>query len=57
MQGSIIAMLDIGKNIIPCVRFLGIINVQDIHDHSINDLGLAIYLGVEGCGFVELGVQ
>jgi hypothetical protein len=28
-----------------------------MHDHSIYDLGLAIYLGVEGSGFGELGVQ
>jgi hypothetical protein len=57
MQGSVVAMLDIGKNLIPCVRVLGIIPMHDMHDHSIYDLGLAIYLGVEGCGFVELGVQ
>jgi hypothetical protein len=57
MQGSVVAMLDIGKTLIPCVRVLGIIHVQDMHDHSIYDLGLAICLGVEGHGFVELGVQ
>jgi hypothetical protein len=57
MQGSVVAMLDIGKNLIPCERVIGIIHVQDMHDHSIYDLSLAIYLGVEGCGFVELGVQ
>jgi hypothetical protein len=28
-----------------------------MHNHSIYDLGLAIYLGVEGRGFGELGVQ
>jgi hypothetical protein len=28
-----------------------------MHDHSIYGLGLAIYLGVEGHGFGELGVQ
>jgi hypothetical protein len=27
------------------------------HDHSIYDLGLAIFLGVEGYGFGHLGVQ
>jgi hypothetical protein len=31
--------------------------MQDMHDHSIYDLGLAICLGVEGHGFGELGVQ
>jgi hypothetical protein len=57
MQGLVVAMLDIGKTLIPCVRVLGIIHVQDMHDHSIYDLGLAICLGVEGRGFGELGVQ
>jgi hypothetical protein len=28
-----------------------------MHNHSIHDLDLAIYLGVEGRGFGELGVQ
>jgi hypothetical protein len=57
MQGSVVAMLDIGKTLIPCSRVLGIIHVQDMRDHSIYDLGLAICLGVEGRGFGELGVQ
>jgi hypothetical protein len=57
MQGSVVVMLDIGKTLIPCARVLGIIHARDMHDHSIYDLGLAIYLGVEGHGFGELGVQ
>jgi hypothetical protein len=55
--GLIVAMMDIGKTLIPCARVLGIIHVQDMHDHSIYNLGLAICLGVEGRGFGELGVQ
>ena len=50
-------MLDIGKTLIPCARVLRIIHAQDMHDHSIYDLGLAIGMGVEGSGFGELGVQ
>jgi hypothetical protein len=57
MQGSIVAMLNIGETLIPCARVLGIMHVQDKHDHSIYDLDLAICLGVEGRGFGELGVQ
>ena len=57
MQGSIVAILDIGKTLIPCMRVLGIIHAQDMHDHSIYDLGLAICPGVEGRGFGELGVE
>ena len=36
---------------------LGIVHAQDMHDHHVDDLGLAIRLGVEGHGFGELGVQ
>ena len=50
-------MLDIGKALIPCVRVFGIIHEQNMHNHLIYDLDLAICLGVEGCGFGELGVQ
>jgi hypothetical protein len=50
-------MMDIGKPLIPCVRVLGIIHVKDMYNHSIYALGLAIYMGVEGHGFGELGVQ
>ena len=50
-------MLNIGKTLIPCVGVLGIVHAQDMHDHLINDLDLAICLWVEGSGFGELGVQ
>jgi hypothetical protein len=50
-------MLSIGKTPIPCERVLGILHVHDMHDHPIDDLSLAISLGVEGSGFGELGVQ
>jgi hypothetical protein len=56
MQGSIVVMMDIGKTLFPPVRVIGIIHAQDMHDHSIYDLGLVICLGVEGHGFSELGV-
>ena len=49
--------MDIEKYLIPCARVLGIIHAQNMHDHLIYDLNLAIYLGVESHGFVELGVQ
>jgi hypothetical protein len=50
-------MLDIGKALIPCARVILIIHAKDMHNHSIYNLSLAIYLGVEGRGFGELGVQ
>jgi hypothetical protein len=50
-------MLKKGKILIPCARVLGIVHAQDMHDHPIDNLILAIYLGVESSGFGELGVQ
>jgi hypothetical protein len=57
MHGSIVAILNMGKSLIPCARVLGLVHAKDMHDHSIYDLSLVICLGVEGCGFGELGVQ
>jgi hypothetical protein len=50
-------MLDIGMTLIPCVGVILIIHAQDMYDHLIDDLNLAIYLGVESSGFGELGIQ
>jgi hypothetical protein len=56
MQSLVVAILDIGKALIPCVRVILIIHAKDMHNHPIYNLGLAIRLGVEGHGFGELGV-
>ena len=50
-------MLNIGKTLIPCVGMFLIVHEHDMYDHPIDDLSLAIYLGVEGSGFGELGIQ
>jgi hypothetical protein len=50
-------MLNIGKTLIPCAGVLGIVHAHDMYDHLIDDLSLAICLGVEGSGFGELGIQ
>jgi hypothetical protein len=52
MYGSIVVVLKIGKNIIPSVGVLGIVHAEDVHDHQVDDLGLAICLGVEGSGLL-----
>jgi hypothetical protein len=57
MYGFVVIVLNIGKNLIPCSWMLGILHVQDMHDHPLDNLSLAICLGVEGRGFGELGVQ
>ena len=53
MQGLVVAMLDIGKALIPCAWVLGIIHAKDMHNHLIYNLGLAIIIGVEAHGFGE----
>jgi hypothetical protein len=57
MYGSIVAMINIGNTIILGVGVLGIVHVQDVHDHPVDDLGLDIHLVVEVSGLGELGVQ
>jgi hypothetical protein len=57
MYGSVVAVMNIGNILIPCARVLGIVHAQDMHDHLVDELSLAIHLGVEGSGFGELGVQ
>jgi hypothetical protein len=39
------------------MQMLRVVHVQDVHNHLIDDLCLAIGLGVESSGFSELGVQ
>jgi hypothetical protein len=34
-----------------------VVHAQDVHNHLIDDLYLAVGLGVESSGFSELGVQ
>jgi hypothetical protein len=57
MESPVVTMLDIWETLVPCTRMLRIVHAQDVHDHLIDDLGLAIGLGVERSGFCELGVQ
>jgi hypothetical protein len=57
MYGFVITLLNIGKNFISFLQVLGIVHVKNMHDHPIDNLSLAIHLGVEGHGFGEIGVQ
>jgi hypothetical protein len=38
-------MLNIGKTLILGMQVLGIVHVQDVHDHPVDDLSLGILLG------------
>jgi hypothetical protein len=57
MEIPFVAMLNIGKTLIPCMHMLRVVHVQDAHNNLIDDLYLTISLGVERNGFSELGVQ
>jgi hypothetical protein len=49
--------MNIGETLIPCTQMLRVVHAQDVHNHSIDDLCLVVYLGVERSGFSELVVQ
>ena len=57
MEIPFVAMLNIGKTLIPCTHMLRVVHAQDGHNNLIDDLYLTISLGVESNGFSELGVQ
>jgi hypothetical protein len=57
MQSPFVTMLDIWETLFPCIGMLIFVHAQDVHIHPIDDLGLAIGLGMERSGFCELGVQ
>jgi hypothetical protein len=57
MKGSIVFVLNIGENHIPCMWMFEVVHEQDMHDYSVDNLFISINLGVEGGGFGELGVQ
>ena len=57
MEGPIIAMLYIGEALIPCAWILLVVHMQNVYNHIVDDLFLAISLGMESCGLGELGIQ
>jgi hypothetical protein len=57
MESPVVIVMNIGDTLIPCMWMLRIIHAQDVHNHSIDNLSLVVYLGVESSGFCELGVQ
>jgi hypothetical protein len=57
MESHVLTLLDIWETLVPCTGILIIVHMQDVYNHSIDNLGSAIGLGVERSGFCELGVQ
>ena len=51
MYGFVVVVLNIWKTHIPCVWMLGIVHVQDMDDHLVDDLSFSIGLVVEGSGW------
>ena len=56
LESMVITLLYIGKTLIPCAWILWIVHTQNVYNHPIDDLCLAISLGMESCGLGELGV-
>jgi len=57
MDGSVVAMLNIRKNLITCAWMFGIVHPQDMDNHHVDYLCFSISLWVEGSGFGQLGVH
>jgi hypothetical protein len=47
MEIHFVTMLDIWETLVPCMWILIIVHAHDVHNHMIDDLYLAIGLGVE----------
>jgi hypothetical protein len=57
MESPVVTVLNIGETLIPCMWMLTIVHAQDVHNHLIDNLCFAFFLGVESSGFCDLGVQ
>jgi hypothetical protein len=57
MNRLVVVVFHIRKVVIPCAWMFRVVHPQDVHDHPIEHLYLAISLGMEDSGFGEHGVQ
>jgi hypothetical protein len=57
MENLVVTVLNIGKTLIPCMCMFRVVHAHYVHNHLIDDLYLAVGLGVGSNGFSELGVQ
>ena len=57
MESPVVTMMNIWETLTPCMWILRVLRVQDVYNHTIDDLCLVISLGVESIGFSDLGVQ
>jgi hypothetical protein len=54
MESPVVTVLNIGETLIPCMWILRIVHAQDVHNHLIDDLCLAIVWGWKAVDFVSL---
>ena len=45
MDNYIVVMMEIGEDFIPCAWMLRVVHVQEVYDHPIDKIYLAISLG------------
>ena len=57
MNSLVVVVLHIRKVVIPHAWMFGVVHPQDVHDHPIDHLYLAISVRMESNGFGELSVQ
>lgn len=56
MEIPSVVFLDIGEDFLPCAWMLKAIHVQNVYNHPIVDLCLAIGFGLEIHGLIDLGI-
>ena len=55
MESFVIVVLEIGDDFIACAWILQVLHTKNVYDHLVDDLCLAMSLGVERCRLSELG--
>ena len=56
LESPIVAVLNIGEALVPCAWMICVVHAQNVYDHPIDNLCLAINLRMEGYGLSEFGV-
>jgi hypothetical protein len=57
IESPVVTVLNVREDVVPCTWMRRIVHAKDVHNHPVDDLCLAVCLGVESSGFCELGVQ
>jgi hypothetical protein len=57
MENPVVTFFNIWETLTPSMWMLRVLHAQYVHNHLIDNLCLAVGLGLESSGFSELGVQ